>query len=171
MFVISKFLQKLSVNMYFLSPSRHNYPYDSKVLKSIIFTLRRHVSANTGPSSGQQRTYKKHKMSTQWDPTSFNNGCYKIYCAGSVKNTVKNMIKYARRILKLHMCWGILYRLPSNAVFRDSGLMDKTDCGLLLIGVSVKLSPFIFLVGMSWKRVQQVPPKSWEMLTSRQVIA
>jgi hypothetical protein len=43
----------------FLLPSRHNYPYESKVLKSIMFTLRRHVSANTGPSSGQQRTYKK----------------------------------------------------------------------------------------------------------------
>jgi hypothetical protein len=34
----------------FLLPSRHNYPYDSKVLKSIVFTLRQHVSANTGPS-------------------------------------------------------------------------------------------------------------------------
>jgi hypothetical protein len=38
--------------MCILLPSRHNYPYDSKVLKS----------------------YKKHKMSTQWDPISFNNG-------------------------------------------------------------------------------------------------
>jgi hypothetical protein len=31
----------------FLLPSKHNYPYESKVLKSIMFTLRRHVSTET----------------------------------------------------------------------------------------------------------------------------
>jgi hypothetical protein len=43
-------------NMDLLLPSKHNYPYDSKVLKSVMFTLRRHVSADTGSSSGQHRT-------------------------------------------------------------------------------------------------------------------
>jgi hypothetical protein len=40
----------------FLLPSKHNCPYDSKMLKSIMFTLRRHVSANTGPTKNVQET-------------------------------------------------------------------------------------------------------------------
>jgi hypothetical protein len=56
----------------FLLPSKHNYPYDSKVLKSIMFTSRRHVSTNTDNT-------RHNKVSTQWDPTSFNSGYYKIY--------------------------------------------------------------------------------------------
>jgi hypothetical protein len=59
------------------------------------------------PTQGHPQANKEHtrnnKMSTQWDAISFNSGYYKIYCVGSIKNTVKIMIKYARRILKLHV--------------------------------------------------------------------
>jgi hypothetical protein len=48
--------EQITININFLLPSRQNYPYDSKVLKAIMFTLKQHVSADTGPSSGQQRT-------------------------------------------------------------------------------------------------------------------